>query len=192
MLCQIRIRLLTPCLGDRLHDRVLRFPRSEIDPSAWEIPFAEWQWLIQDAARALHLDKKIDCGLVFPPSKIGLPTVRMFRRAKGKAEPWAAASKCAVVDHEALWANTVITFEFAVPDCAPSPSGGAVPDYEGGEGVLPAPSLEQLEKMFGYIGAYIGISPWGKRHQKGRFMVLSIKDAMAPVSDNATPSTARD
>lgn len=187
-LISVTLRLNSHCLGDMQTDgRVMRFRRTEFDDGLWEITGAEWAWMLNEGLRGLRGSSHpayIDPGTIFPPPGIRLPkNLDQFRREKNKArraEPGVPDSH--ICKHESLRSGMHLTFDLAVT--SPQPER---PDEELD---LRVPTIEELRALFTYIGTYIGISPWGKNYQKGRFSVVHIEEKPFLPPEEAAPVKA--
>ena len=180
MILRATIKVLSILLGDRNDRGVMRFARSEQDQNQWVIPVDEWDWLIRNAIQSLRLPPEVTADLVWAPAGITLPSIHLYQRAKSKSTPWKAGDTGTPVKHEAVYANTELTFEFALVEQMSRPPGGAAGDDLGpdhGHGVyLRPPTLEEMAEILSLVGLQLGISPWGKRFGKGRFRLLKLID----------------
>lgn len=188
MILRADIQITTIVLGDKNHNGVMRFARSDLDNRLWTIPPAEWFWLLDAARGSLHLPEEVSTNLVMPPPGITLPCIHLYERLEGKAVPWRRGDVGKRIKHEAIYANTKLQFEFAIAPAFFHPSGGSPVDDFGddfGDGKFKRPpTLQEMADILKVIGTHLGISPWGRRFLKGRFSLLGLTD----IHDTATTS----
>jgi len=180
MLYLVNIKVTSYFLGDRPDQGVLRFNRSDASDNQWAIPPNEWRWALGEAIRSLHLEDVTSCDFIFPPAGIEMPTVHLYARQRGKARPYIPAQGGTPQQHEAFRPGSSMVFPIQVVSSLPPISGGTMgDDSDQGSEKLQPPTQDQLEKIMRHIGAYLGLSPWGKNHLKGRFEIVSVVEANA-------------
>jgi hypothetical protein len=152
MLCEIKLRLTQPMLGQqRDPSGIRRFTRTS--SNALAIDLERWIWAFNDAAQSLHMN--VHTGALHPAEGITAPTLVFYNRRwidrKGTKEV-----QCSEM-FESVRKGTVLTFRVAVTSGQDKP----------------APTLEQVKQLFSYIGEFLGISQFGNRFGYGRFTVES-------------------
>jgi hypothetical protein len=172
MLVRFTFQLTSPALG---HDSqtlmeapagrsIFRFPRRK---EMWQIDAAWWAWLLAEAASSLQLPLVLEC--VQPPKQLALPSLHLYFRNKSAAPPKGKRSLTAVRDkaeHECLRGGTRLTCDFEI-NVNVSPLVARTGRR--------APTLQDVRKLFEYIGHYMGISPFGAHLGYGRFKVISLE-----------------
>ena len=159
MLYELKIKLTSPWLGQqRTHQHVRRFRREKNNRLI--IDTSQWQWAIQEAAEALHLDC-IDVSTIHTESGFDAPSLQLFnRRYTHKGKPHEEM-------FESIRENTTLTFNVLVTKPHPVSTESV--------GLRP-PDQEELMALFAFVGKMIGLSPWGTRFGFGRFTVEQIKE----------------
>lgn len=153
MLCEIKLRLTSPLLGQqRDPSGIRRFTRTH--NKALAIDLERWIWAFNEAAEALHLGVLTDA--LHPSDGIASPTLDLHHRHWVDRKSGREQQKSEMF--ECVRKGTVLTFRIAVT-CKDK---------------LPPPTQEQLKAMFNYIGEFIGISQWGNRFGYGRFTVEAV------------------
>jgi hypothetical protein len=122
------------------------------------IDTAQWQWALQEAAEALHIED-IDIATIRTESGFDAPTLQLFnRRYSHKGKPHEEM-------FESIRENTILTFNILVTKPLP-----IVGESNGQR----QPDLDELNKLFSFVGKMIGLSPWGTRFGFGKFTVEQI------------------
>lgn len=157
MLYELKMRLTSPWLGQqRTNQHVRRFRREK--DGRLMIDTAQWQWALQEAAEALHIED-IDIATIRTESGFDAPTLQLFnRRYSHKGKPHEEM-------FESIRENTILTFNILVTKPLP-----IVGESNGQR----QPDIDELNKLFGFVGKMIGLSPWGTRFGFGKFTVEQI------------------
>lgn len=158
MLVELKLRIKSPVVGNTWdHGRNMYiFPRDE---GAWALGRQEkhtWGGLVENAVESLQED--FDPSVLRWPRHLLLPSLYLLEVMPRKIP---SQGKPRVARHEAIPRNTVLT----IPVLFRSTDG---------ENTLPPPDFEQLNRIFGFIGQYEGISPFGSEVGFGLFKVESI------------------
>lgn len=153
MLCEIKIRMTTPLLGQqRDPSGIRRFTRTASQAIA--IDLERWLWAFSEAAKSLHVN--VHTSSLHPAEGIAAPTIVLYNRR------WKDRKSGQEVQRQEMFESvrkgTVLTFRLAVTT-----------DSENQK-----PTAEQVQSLFGYIGEFIGISQWGNRFGYGRFSVDNV------------------
>lgn len=155
----MKLKVTSPWLGDvrRGKDKVRRFQRGHTDDIlAFDLP--NLQWTFREACDALHLhgvDTKtirLEEGLVAPCL---ISYRRRYRYEQKKQEDF----------FEAIREGAVLTLKVLVTRPLPNNPGSKR-----------EPSQEELHQIFKFIGAMLGLSPWGGHFGYGRFDVMSLEE----------------
>jgi hypothetical protein len=153
MLCEIKIRLTQPMLGQqRDPSGIRRFTRTSA--AALAIDHERWIWAFNEAAKALHLE--VDTSALHPSDGIASPTIVLYNRKWVDRKSGSERQRQEMF--ESVRKGTVLTFRLAVT----------------GSQLLPAPTPDEVKALFSYIGEFIGISQWGNRFGYGRFTVDTV------------------
>lgn len=157
MIFELQIRIQTPWLGDiRTHENIRRFRRyrntSDLEPD----PLL-WRWALRQAAESLQID--IHADTICVPAWIRSPSLRRYERSFRKG----GVGKERVEYFECIDKGAVITLYLQVHS-----------DLHGQPNAKP-PTRLQLQQLFKFIGTFIGLSPFGRQFDYGRFDVLSVK-----------------
>lgn len=153
MLCEIKIRMTTPSLGQQKDPSgIRRFTRTARNDLA--IDLERWIWAFSEAANSLHI--ALTTASLHPAEGISAPTIVLYNRR------WKDRKNGEEVQRQEMFESvrkgTVLTFRLAVTT-----------DKE-----KPTPTADQVKALFAYIGEFIGISQWGNRFGYGRFTVEAV------------------
>jgi len=156
MLLQVKIRLTSPLLGDKMNTGGVRgFTRTK-QISNDEVPLdsALWVWAITQAAESLNI--KITGDMFRIPAKIQAPTLNLYNRR------WTTkAGKKKVDMFESIRAGSVLTIPILL--------FSAVPGNNVENSVI---SEQDFIAALALVGTFIGVSPWGSKFGYGRFEIL--------------------
>jgi len=160
MLYELKIKVASPWLGDirRGKDKIRRFQRGHDESTlAFDIP--RLQWTFREACEALHLDH-VDTKTIRMEEGVRSPCLVSYRRR------YHHQKKPQEDFFEAIREGTVLTMSILVTRPAPECSGN-----------LSAPTQEELHQILKFVGAMLGLSPWGGHFGYGRFDVISLEPA---------------
>lgn len=158
MLYEIKFKLASPWLGQQRTNKHVRRFRREKD-NRLTIDTAQWQWALQEAADALHLDH-VDVSTIRTEVGFDSPSLQLFnRRYSHKGKPHEEM-------FESIREGTILTFDILVTKPPPASTE---------DDVRTSPGQRELHTMFEFVGKMIGLSPWGTRFGFGRFIVDQLK-----------------
>lgn len=153
MLYIAKIKLTTPVLAAQAtSDCIRKFKRIgdgiSFDPVLWG-------WLLENAAAGCHLDD-VDLECIRPPSELVVNRIEIYnRRWDNKSEKF-----------ESIKAGSLLDLPLMLTTRHPhSTSSATIP-----------PDLAILRQLLEFMGARLGISPWGSKFNYGRFNVISITE----------------
>jgi len=156
MLLQVKIKLTSPLLGDKMNTGgVRRFTRTAQMRND-EIPLdsALWVWAITQAAESLNLYITGDMFRI--PTKIQAPTLHLYNRR------WTTKTGKKKVDmFESVRTGSVLTIPILLFSEVPT-------SITKDRVVAECDFIAALH----LVGTLIGISPWGSKFGYGRFEVL--------------------
>lgn len=178
MLIDIKLRVTSKFLGSKnTHQGIFRFRRTDGNTGEKDalllIEQDVWRWAMLGAVDSLGLD--VDVDTIHLPPGIRLGKVYLFeRRYKTRPKPPHYHGKEKTAKHEVIREGMILGFKLAISSNRPD-------DKE----TAPPPTIGDLEKIFNYIGEYVGLSPFGNQFGFGRFHVHSVHR----VTPNDTPDT---
>lgn len=154
MLYELRFRLISEILGDQVSRGDPRRLKRADNMEGWlAVDVKHWRWAIHEAVKALGM--RVDAGAVQVAQSMRSPTLNLFRRT------YVRGQKTCHEMFESINSRTIISMDVLVPD---------VPEDENRP---KPPSCQESTDIFGFIGHYIGVSPWGRQLGYGRFTVES-------------------
>lgn len=147
MLYAVELQLTTPMLGDRYpdHTGIRRFERAK--DNHIQIRKELWEGLLHQAQRDMGTGYHLPA-VNFPPS-ISAPQIQAYKRRYNRTK---------IDRFEAIQKGAKIRFTLLVRS----------------EPGKPCPGQEGLMKLLSHIGEWIGISPWGRQFDYGRFKVVHV------------------
>jgi hypothetical protein len=160
MLLDLRIKVEQPFLGNkRTREQVRRFQKEELpDSHLIIIDSVQWYWALQEAAKCLSLDVNVHC--IRFKKGFRAPTLVLYTRRwhhqnseRRQEEQFESIREGAELSIELILLST------------PEP----------GQNTGKVPTVEEVEKLFQFVGESLGLSPWGSKFGYGRFRVLHLK-----------------
>lgn len=162
MILAITLKLKSPILGSVYKDATLRLlPRD--DNGKVSTDYKHWCSSLESAASSLSLGDMAD--RISMPSSLSLPTVRTMERSfmpRGE--------------------HVKRTEYF---ESAPTGSSVTIPINFDGE----THEIDDVKKLFSFVGTYHGMSYWGSRRGYGRFEVLNVTQTSDFYSNDASITT---
>ena len=144
MTLNVKLRLTSPFLGEMLPDRS-GVRRFRKQGNC--ILIDSGHWLEQFRQAAHFTGTRVDCAAVFPPSVLLAASYHNYRREYSKVK----------VEHfESFRKGTILSTQLEIMN---KPQ---------------APTLEQMKHILDYVGAQLGLSPWGSKFGFGRFEVYEL------------------
>jgi hypothetical protein len=160
MLFELKLKVASPWLGDirRGKDTHRRFQRGHTDDLlAFDLP--RLQWTFTEACDALHL-AHVDVKTIRMEEGFRAPTLTSYRRRYS----YQQNKKQQEDFFEAIREGTVLTMQVLVTRNLPNHQTALKP-----------PTQEELSQIFKFVGAMLGLSPWGGHFGYGRFDVISLE-----------------
>ena len=159
MLHDLRLRLTTPFLGATKGEPTLRFDRG--DTGDWlRLNVAQWLHALSEAGKSLELPTDMDPTAVTVQPVYRRPSSMVLYRRNYHRD-----GRPAHVMHEAINRNVILTVEIFLPVNAVTADSHR------------PPTAEELRQMLEFVGAYVGLSPWGSKFGYGKFTVESLHPA---------------
>lgn len=154
MLLAVRIRLLSPILGDQYSSERRRFRR--VAPGLLDGRTDIWQWAFRTAFTSLRI--QADTGTIRLPAVVAEPTT--YTHFKHSAESRHVENTRRDEKFEAIRVGTVLTLNFVLTPVS--------------QGVSRVVSVEEFTHALSFIGQFLGVSHWGNDMDYGRFEVVDI------------------
>lgn len=168
MLIDIKLRVTSKFLGSKnTHAGIFRFRRTDGNTgdkdSLLLIEQDIWRWAMLGAVGSLGMN--VDVDVIHLPPGIRLGAVYLFeRRYKTRPRPPHYQGKEKTSKHEVIREGSILGFKLAISDSRPDKKNPP-----------PPPTIGDVEKIFNYIGEYVGLSPFGSQFGFGRFHVHAVR-----------------
>lgn len=162
---QLRIKLVTPFLGDTLRGGVNKFVTKTIQNGDKQEVFfmpqvSLWRWALTEALDAIGILHETNIDYIGLPVMLRCPTIRYYSKSMT-----LKSGKVVERRFECFNGGAELTIPLMLFNKLDSTS--IVPERP--------MTVEELRKCFDIIGLNIGLSPWGHKHGYGRFVVLGLE-----------------
>lgn len=156
MLYEPRIKVESAFLGSRLGDAVYQFARDAEGKVI--IPPDHWEWAVNEACLSLKLDH-VEPACFLPVAPLFIPTTVLYNRTHTRR------GERVTTMHESVRKGAELSFEIVV--------SGSVPPRASIVSKEP-PEFDEILQILKFIGAFLGLSPYGSEKGFGRFSLLSL------------------
>jgi hypothetical protein len=160
MLYNLKIKVTSPWLGDirRAKDTHRRFQRGNTpDILAFDLP--RLYWTLEEARDALKLPH-VDIKTIRMEEGFRSPTLTSYRRRFSSRQGTQKQEDF----FEAIRENTLLNMQVLVTRQMTQHTSTSKP-----------PTQEELSQIFKFVGAMLGLSPWGGHFGYGRFELISLE-----------------
>lgn len=159
MLYVSKIKVESAFLGSKNQAGTMVFVRDK-ETNGLVIPVDQWEWSVAEACDSLRLTS-VEPMCFLPPSPIYIPTTTLYSRNYTRS---GQKDSCM---HESIRKGAELSIDMMVSSSA-APRSSIEKNKE-------APDHEAISQIMKFMGAFLGLSPFGSVKGYGRFKLLSLE-----------------